>query len=1104
MPTVHSRTALFALVQLLGLTLPLCAQTAANEKESEKAAPRSQQAVQRVEPDILYIRDKNGDLLPLINISLEDIRAYVESRDASATAPRATARLERLEVRGEVVGDYAVLSMELTIAASDPGWVRVPLRLGNFVLTEPPKFAAAGEHLMEFDPDGREFVAWFRGKAEKPHRVSLRGMAAVESDGTQFRLRLNAPRAVFSELELKVPQAEASGQVVSGGVLAETKPAAGKTQFRATGLANDFLLTWRAVAARRNESPTVLSVVGQIVSKIDGRGVDSEATLSINSFGREFSGFQVRLPRGATLLPGEQPDYSIVEVPAAGNATEDQRQRKMVEVRLKAKTSQPVSVKLVTKQGHDVSRQGTFDLGGFDVAGAVRQSGTLAVQVRDDWQVAFVARQGVVQTDELPAEMRADGVVAGFLYFGQPYSLSARVSPRQTRTSVDPRYVVEVGPHHLQLDATLKYHVAGAKVFSFSIDLGEWQLDPAGLEPATLVNSAALVFGAGNSVLVPLKQATTGDIELRIRARKPIEPGADSIAFGLLHPTADTVGSTELVVVPEDNVIVVPHTDEASGLTSAPANADVKLPAHRQAAWFYRSDVADPRFAAGFQVASRRLTSRVESRVTLAEGVAQVEQRLICTAAHEAAESLLLAVPQHLVSSAAVEVKLDGMPLMLEPSAAVDSEGDGPVGMRVLLPEQQLGDFELTVVYSWQDDALDELLSSATTVKAEIPLVMPAEGELLGNELTLVAEAGLHVEPVDKQWTLRSTQSGGDRQTLVFASAQPQPALVLGVSPTERDAAGSLSVERAWVQTWLTGSQRFDRAVFRFHTQDRRVRLTLPSGSSTESFHLDGEAVDAVPGTTPNERELLLSDGDGVERPHVLVATYDLADRSGGAGRLRFELPSFGEGRVRRFYWQLVLPAEDYLIQGPAGLSGEFVWLWKGLGWSRQPLRDSSELEIWSGAEQHELPLPPSVNTYLFSGIAMPGPVEISTVSRPVLVLASSGVLLAAGLLWIYFPWLRRPAWLFMAGVAVLAAAAVWPDLALLALQSAVVGMVLVMMAAALERALGRRPAPSVLRSGPSSIVSRGSTHTHARPASPVASTQTAALAVEVGAESKP
>ncbi|HQU41572.1 MAG TPA: hypothetical protein PK867_02120, partial [Pirellulales bacterium] len=352
------------MAQLIGLTLPLCAQTATNEKESEKAAPRSQQAVQRVEPDIHYIRDKNGDLVPLINLSLDDIRAYMESRDASATAPRATARLERLEVRGEVVGDYAVLSMELTIAASDPGWVRVPLRLGNFVLTEPPKFAAAGEHLMEFDPDGREFVAWFRGKAEKPHRVSLRGMAAVESDGTQFRLRLNAPRAVFSELELKVPQAEASGQVVSGGVLAETKPAAGKTQFRATGLANDFLLTWRAVAARRNESPTVLSVVGQIVSKIDGRGVDTEATLSINSFGREFSGFQVRLPRGATLLPGEQPDYSIVEVPAAGNATEDQRQRKMVEVRLKAKTSQPVSVKLVTKQGHDVSRQGTFDLGG--------------------------------------------------------------------------------------------------------------------------------------------------------------------------------------------------------------------------------------------------------------------------------------------------------------------------------------------------------------------------------------------------------------------------------------------------------------------------------------------------------------------------------------------------------------------------------------------------------------------------------------------------------------------------------------------------------------------------------------------------------------------
>src|SRR6185437_14356538 len=145
-------------------------------------------------------------------------------------------------------------------------------------------------------------------------------------------------------------------------------------------------------AARRAEPPTVLSVEGRIVSQIDGGGIDSSATLEVKSFGREFSGFQVRLPRGATLLPVDQPDYSAVETAAAADATEDQRMRKVVEVRLKSKTSAPVSVKLQTKQGNDAAREGTFELGGFEVIGAVRQSGVLAVQVKGDWQVAFAAR----------------------------------------------------------------------------------------------------------------------------------------------------------------------------------------------------------------------------------------------------------------------------------------------------------------------------------------------------------------------------------------------------------------------------------------------------------------------------------------------------------------------------------------------------------------------------------------------------------------------------------------------------------------------------------------------------------------------------------------
>lgn len=1100
---------LLTLGQLFALASPLRAQSvippaAKAEAQPEKPAGRTGQAVERVEPDIYYMKDKNGDLIPLLNHSLEEIKKLLELRDSGGAPPRPGFRLERLIVQGDVIGDCATLSIELSIVASDARWVRVPLRLGNLVLTELAKFADEGEHFVDFEPDSREYVAWFRGKADEPHRLTLRGLAPLEKDGAQTRLRLNAPRAVFSEIEFGVPSAHTEGQVISGGVLANTTPLAGRTQFRATGLANDFSLSWHSTEADRAAPPVVLSVDSQIVSQIDGRGVDTTATLKLSAFGREFSSFRVRLPRGATLLPMDQSDYSVVELAPPADAPEEQRERKVVEVWLKAKTSSSVSVKLVTKQGHDVTREGTFELGGFDVLGAVRQSGFLAVQARDDWQVAFLAPQGVLQTDELPTEMRGDNVVAGFIYFGQPYSLPARISPRQTRTSVEPTYLVEAGPRHLQLDATFRYHIAGAKVFSFSIELGDWQLDPAGLESQSLINAAAVVVGAGNSVLVPLKQATTGEVELKIRARKPIGPGAEAIEFGLPHPAADTVGSTELVVLPEDNVLLTPRADEMSGLSSAPPNPNVKLPAQRQSAWYYRSDVGDPRFAAGFRVAARRLTSRVETQIMLSKGAAKVRQKLASTVLHEAAESLLLVAPRALAQAGTIEVKWQGEPLPLSPETSDETGDEDLVGLRIHFPGPQLGDFELAVSYDWEDVALNDLPSRAT-VKAEIPLVMPGEGEITDNQVTLSAEPRLNIEPVDKGWTLAEiAPRERGRQQLVFSSSQPRTGLVLGISPTDDEANGSLVVDRIWVQTWLTDNQRVERAVFHFRSQDRRLRLKLPPGRSTETFRLD-DKLDVTPlhGETLDERVFTLPETGLPDKSHVLEATYDLPHHAGGAGST-FELPELtGTGTAPHVYWQLVLPRNEYLVSGPARLANDFVWTWKGVGWSRQPLRDTSDLEVWSGAREHEGPLPPTVNAYLFSGFTSPGLVEIATVSRPTLVLGSSGLLLTAGLLSLYFPWLRRSAPLFVFGLAILAAAALNPDLALLAAQAAVVGAALVALAVVLERKLGRRR-QVVLRGGSSSIVARSSTHTHPHiPGGSPASTQTAALALEMGAQAE-
>lgn len=1086
---------------LAACSLPLRAQmpapaNAQGEKEPEKPAARGQAAVERAEPDIYYIRDESGELVPLMNFPLEDLKRLMALREGS---PRGAFRLERFVGHAEVVGDYATVAIEMVIAVTDEGWVRVPLRMGNLVLSELPKWSGSGERLVDFDADSRDYVVWFRGKAEEPHQLSLRGLVNLETDSGQRRFKLSVPRAVFSELELTVPKLNAVGQV-SGGVLADTDHSPERTQFRVSGLSSDFALAWHAVETERTRPPTALSVEGQIISTVDGGGVDSTATLTVSAFGREFDSFQVRLPPGATLLPADAPDYSVSELPSSADDV-----RKLVEVRLKTKTALPTKVKLETKQGHDVTREGTFELGGFDCLGAVRQSGHLAVKVEDDWQVTFVRRQGVLQSDNLPPEMHGD-VVAGFLYFGQPFSLPVHVTPRQTRTSVEPAYVVRVSPHHLELDATFKYHVAGAKIFTLSLDLNGWQLDVAKLEPAALINTAALVSGVGGAVLIPLKQPTTGELEMKFRATRPLAEDAKAFDFGLPRPSADVVATKQLVVLADDNVVLEPRINEASGFSSSTLPSDQALPPHRQAAWTYQADLPDPRFAADFRVAPRRLTLRAHAQVSLTASAAKIEETLFGNVSHEALESLLLLVPTVLANGEELQVRYQGTALALEPATADQAADDQPATVRVHLPQPVLGPFELTVAYMVPDADLASLLSRSTTMKLDLPLVMPGEGEFTQAAVNIAAEPPVEVKLVDPAWEAERGAKG-TLGTLAATSIDRPQTIALGISPLDSAANDSLVVERAWVQTWLTHDQRIERAVFRFQCRNERLALRLPPGISADRYRLDDKIIAAdTSGDSSSERILTLPSADSSDETHVLEVTYEVPRRPGEWGRLVMAMPSLiNAAGTHPIYWQVLLPHDEFLFTGPSALSSEFSWVWQTVSWVRRPLRETADLEFWSGSRVREEPLPQSLNAYLFSGMSLPESVEIVTVSRVELMLFCSGAVLALGMMWIYIPALRRAAWLFAVFMLVLSASAAWPDMALLFVQAGVLGVVLVVLAAALERRMSQPQRQTVFRSGPSSIVGRSGAHTPARavPTMP-ASTRSAAIAMELEAEAKP
>jgi hypothetical protein len=174
-------------------------------------------------------------------------------------------------------------------------------------------------------------------------------------------------------------------------------------------------------------------------------------------------------------------------------------------------------------------------------------------------------------------------------------------------------------------------------------------------------------------------------------------------------------------------------------------------------------------------------------------------------------------------------------------------------------------------------------------------------------------------------------------------------------------------------------------------------------------------------------------------------------------------------------YWQLVLPADEHLLASPVELTPEFGWRWFGLGWGRQPTWDQADLEKWSGAATTDA-LPDATNRYLFSSIASPTKFAAKTANRWQIVLLSSAVALAIGLLLLYVPGAARPAALLAIGAFMLVLSAFLPDIALLFSQAAVLGLFLILLAYALRNGLSRRRAAGrVIPGAASSIMERGS-----------------------------
>jgi hypothetical protein len=1042
-------------------------------------------------PRLIYAPDAEGNPVPLINVPLATVQRLLDQQQGLLVAQQPPAfQIDRLTIHGVVRERLAELEVEMEVSVLRPlegeasTWTPIPLRFHDASLLAPPEYVGDGRLHLGFDVQ-QGYQAWLHHERPGDHRLKLKLAVPLASTADSTQLRFFPPLANQSQLEMQLP---------GDGILAELENAldvtvqpgaAGLTIVRAHDLRNQVVLSWRQGEPAGREPPTYLDVRGDIRVTIDGPGaIRSNAGLDLQSYGRPIEQVRLRLPPYTKVVSGNQPGYTISELAASGS--DGDQSRGTVQIKLEKPATQ-ARIQLVTQTTDQAAALSSVDVASFEVVGAIRQSGRVSLLTSEEWLVYWTLGPSVrrAQQQESAETAQERRLLASFQYFGQPCRLDVQIQPQGTRVGVEPNYRMRVDKDRVSLEVVLNYKIRGAPSSFLNFALNGWELDDVG--PGGAVENDDVRAAGADPIKLRLTKATSGDLALTLNLHRPLQGSQGTLRFPLPWPAADTVAPGTLLVVAADSLVLNYLLQEMTGLVQDPLLAAAATPTagagQTPTAFRLMTDRALGEVVIDYEIRGQALRVRMDTVMELTADAAQVSQRMAYRIQYEPASRLPLEVPQALFDLLAnprfrnlVDLRVDGQSLSADGYQEMVDESDDArdralVPLNVPLERASLGTVNVELRFAWP------LPGPGSGEFTEVPLATPRDAEVTANTATLTAASPLRVEPSDDGNWQRDNDvvPGSSLQAVGMAHPRRPNGLRLRVAQRQDENNGQASggatvVDRAWLQTWVADDQRLDRAVFRLVSGAPMVQVKLPAGIEQVLTLVDGQEVEPTAGKT--ELVVPLPRGPGNEHTLELSLRYGARPQ---VGLMQFEAPALRDASsARRWFWQLLVPADEHLLAAGQGLTSANAWTRRGWFWRRQAAQPQSWLEDWTGAT-HQPALPPGLNQYLFSSFDRMDRLQVRTCSRQLLVYSSSALALALGLGLLYWPALRHPAVVLLLAVTLASTAWLFADVALLVSQAAALGVALALLAALVSLVLRQfqRDAAWSRGMGPSAADSR-------------------------------
>lgn len=1009
-------------------------------------------------PDVWYLPDAGGRLRPVLGFTLEDFRRALElARGARLPSEPRGVIVESLSIVGRAQGELAELRVELDLVqAQAERWVAAPLALEELVLRNPPAYAGEGSCLLAGTaPGSRE--AWLRGStAPIKHHLVLEGWTRLVRGPAGQSLSLRVPPATRSRLELEIGEADVEVESVGSGILEPLPATTGATRATVTGLGPLCQLSWRPRRAAESASEPA-DVRSDHLFELAGSRVVVEAEFQWSEERPPTRRFLVEVPPGARWIERPTSGYRVTlagaSEPGPPSDPPAEGQRLWVEFDPAAPREAPLTLAaewtFTDEEDAATSRRRT--LAPLRVVGVGRQFGRWALSVDRGWEVRAVPGAGLSPLDLtlLPARWQRPEVELAFEYGALPATMEVELAPRPTFVAAEPRYRLEIARDTCELTARLAYRIRGARLEALALELPDWQLVAA--RPAELFGEGSLAADEAGGWRLPLAEPAAGDLRVELVWRRPTPQAGQVLDVRLPTLSAETVAPPVLEIAARPNVAVLPRGGELVGLEPLdPAGQEAEAGAPRPQ-FAYQAPGGVGRFVADVVHREQAIAVAVESEVRLGVETIQVRQQFRYRVDHEPLAALDWECPSGLEPT--VTLRGGGPSTTWSPS-----QPDTPARRSLVLPEPRLGPIEVELNFVLPTPVVD----ADTSVPKRIPLVVPAAGTLSEHVLAVQVAEGLAVELAPQAlWKpVAGAEANEAPDALRLTATESPPEVALLLSRDSLPLAGAVRLEAQWIQTRLGPTSREERVVFRLRSREPRVEVRLGEGVVAGEIEawLDGQPL-AVR-LAENNRLWLAWPGDAPAESHVLDLRYRFREPRtpwlpGTPNLVAAKLAA--ATWCRQTYWQVVTPATCFVGLDPPGYASEFTWDWQRFYWGRRPRWEQPQLERWVGA----LPLQgPAAGThrYLYSTSGAPRGLPLRIVSRTTLVLATSGITLAVGLLALYLPWVRGPGCLLTVAVALGAGALIYPEISLVVAQAGALGGLLAALAGWL-RARERWPA---------------------------------------------